>query len=764
MGSGHYFHRSYGAVRGAFKDAVGARGGRVRHYTHPRPGPGGKALATDVARFGEPKASRVLFLVTGTHGVEAYCGAGCLTAWLHGNSPDNLPADVAVVLVNLINPFGTAWLRRVNENNVDINRNFVDHGKAYRHNPEYEALHDSLLLTDLATEKVAAADRRVADYRREQGDAAYFRAFGGQYSHPQGILFGGHEPTWSNRLIRELWREHAAHASHAALIDFHSGMGPYGYGMPIAPYRPGAAAYERAHAWYGDALVSMYALDKPDADTDSDALVGGAMIEAFAAHLPDAVTTAIALEFGTYPFDDCIPAMRADAWQHGFGQPDSPLGRQIGSDWLEKFFPDDQGWLDMVHWRSRQVIEQALRGFAKDEPASLEPDKPTARSRQAGPRRIGHNGRSTSMAPAFAQCFSSSYAEARDKFRGAAKAAGASLQSFINDHSGPNGEQLATDAAYLGDPGAPKLLVMICGTHGVESLCGSGIQTGWLTEREFDELPDDCAALLIHCINPFGAAWRRRVNEDNVDLNRNFVDHVKPHFENPYYGKLHDLLVPGGAKLPVRLQSDADIAQFRRQRGEGAFQIGILGQYSHPNGINFGGYEPVWSARVIDSLIEEHCTHRRHLATMDLHTGLGLFGHGLVGIANDPDSTGAGHGRAWYGPAMTTFAEAGEHAGYPDYNHFIDGLLMRAFFKRLPKVNVVAAGIEFGTCPIEKVLAAEIADLWLHNNPGADPALAERIRSELLAVYYPATLDWQEMVWWRARQVIRQTLRGLAAL
>ena len=373
MDSGQYFHRTYAAARGAFKGAVAVRGGQCLSYTHPKLGPGGGRLATDVVRLGCQQASRVLFLVSGIHGVEGYCGSGCLTTWLHSDASDRLPKGMAVVLVNFVNPYGAAWLRRVNEDNVDVNRNFVDHGSAYRANPEYETLHPALLLKSLDADAIDAADRQLADYRREQGDAAYLRAFGGQYTHPQGILFGGHEPAWSNRLIRELWLVHAANASHAALIDLHSGMGPYGYGMPIAPYHPSDSAFERATDWYGDALVSMYALDKPDADTQSDPLIGGAMIEAFAAHLPDATTTAIALEFGTYPFDDCIPAMRADAWLHGFGQPDSPLGKRIGNDWLEKFLPNDDDWLEMVHWRSRQVIGQAVRGLAqqvRDTPAA----------------------------------------------------------------------------------------------------------------------------------------------------------------------------------------------------------------------------------------------------------------------------------------------------------------------------------------------------------------------------------------------------------
>ena len=93
-------------------------------------------------------------------------------------------------------------------------------------------------------------------------------------------------------------------------------------------------------------------------------------------------------------------------------------------------------------------------------------------------------------------------------------------------------------------------------------------------------------------------AWRRRVNEDNVDLNRNFVNHGKTYFKTPYYGELHDLLIPDGAQAPVRIQSDPGIEQFRKVRGEAAFQIGAMGQYSHPDGINFGGHAPVWSARM----------------------------------------------------------------------------------------------------------------------------------------------------------------------
>ena len=52
------------------------------------------------------------------------------------------------------------------------------------------------------------------------------------------------------------------------------------------------------------------------------------------------------------------------------------------------------------------------------------------------------------MAPA--DYFSSSYTAAREKFRAAARAAGAALESHRNPASGPGGEALSTDTARLG--------------------------------------------------------------------------------------------------------------------------------------------------------------------------------------------------------------------------------------------------------------------------------------------------------------------------
>jgi len=119
--------------------------------------------------------------------------------------------------------------------------------------------------------------------------------------------------------------------------------------------------------------------------------------------------------------------------------------------------------------------------------------------------------------------FAGSYAEAREKFLAAASAARAELKTFAHpsEHD-PNGRALSTDVALLGPRDATRCLLLISGTHGVEGFAGSGCEVGFLEDRLYQALPRGACAVVVHAINPYGFAWLRRVNEDNVDLNRNF--------------------------------------------------------------------------------------------------------------------------------------------------------------------------------------------------------------------------------------------------
>ena len=69
----------------------------------------------------------------------------------------------------LINPYGFAWTRRVTEDNVDLNRNFVDHDKPYPRNDGYLAIADAVLPQEWSEASKAETERLFAAYAQKHG-------------------------------------------------------------------------------------------------------------------------------------------------------------------------------------------------------------------------------------------------------------------------------------------------------------------------------------------------------------------------------------------------------------------------------------------------------------------------------------------------------------------------------------------------------------------------------------------------------------------
>lgn len=353
------FSASYAAARALFRERAAAAGGLLEDQAHPLAGPRGEPLHLDVARFGRDDARRVLLVNSGTHGIEGFCGSGIQSLLLADGIAGRLPGDVALVLVHAVNPWGFAWSRRVNEDNVDLNRNFLDHTAPHPVNPDYDALYDVLNLATLDPVAIAGGMRALKAFEEERGWAAMYRALsGGQYAHPRGVQYGGVAETWSNRTLRALWARHAANADAAVLLDLHSGLGPRAVGMLLqtAP-EDGVAARFARHCW-PDVLRS-----EPAAGGDA-ALVSGLMGPAFVAALPRVPTVGMVLEFGTRELAEVMLAVQADHWLDQHGDRGSEEGRAIVARMRAAFFLDEDDWQQAVCARAHAVVEQALQGIA----------------------------------------------------------------------------------------------------------------------------------------------------------------------------------------------------------------------------------------------------------------------------------------------------------------------------------------------------------------------------------------------------------------
>jgi hypothetical protein len=214
-----------------------------------------------------------------------------------------------VLLVHAVNPYGFSHIRRVTENNVDLNRNFRDFSKPPPENPRYAEIHELLVPADW--DGPARADATLKVWLQANGMPACQAAVaGGQYAFPNGLFFGGQRPTWSNATFRAILRSHGAAARRVGEIDI---VGPTGYGEPISVIAPGAPEFERARAWCGDEVTSV------TDGTSKSPPVTGSLIGAIEESLPHAETTSIGLEFGTVPLADVLEAIRGGNWLYARG-------------------------------------------------------------------------------------------------------------------------------------------------------------------------------------------------------------------------------------------------------------------------------------------------------------------------------------------------------------------------------------------------------------------------------------------------------------
>ena len=357
------FSPDFASARQRFRDAAAQIGAAAETHLNPGRGPVGEDLACDSVWLGPPDAANVVVLISATHGVEGFCGSAIQTAWLGSGAPASLPAETAVLLIHAINPFGFAWLRRVNEDGVDLNRNFIDFARALPQNPGYAELAAELLPRDLDPETVARADANLAAYAARHGERAYEEAVsGGQYTHATGLFYGGTAPTWSRATVEGLIARHdLTRRRRVAVIDFHTGLGPYGYGEVICDHAPGSLGAALAHRWYGAAVT------EPALGTSTSVAKAGLSDYGWQNALGEAVVF-VALEFGTFDVADMFRVLRADHWLHRDGPPDwnTAEARRIKSAIRKHFYPDADDWKAMVLATGLQTIARALDGLAAE--------------------------------------------------------------------------------------------------------------------------------------------------------------------------------------------------------------------------------------------------------------------------------------------------------------------------------------------------------------------------------------------------------------
>ena len=347
------------------------------------------------------------------------------------------------------------------------------------------------------------------------------------------------------------------------------------------------------------------------------------------------------------------------------------------------------------------------------------------------------------------------YPDARRRFLTLAAAAGFAVESHVHpSRRGPRGEELACDVARLGPADARDVLLVSSGTHGVEGFCGSGCQAALLRSPLLAKLPASTALVLVHAVNPYGFAWLRRSNEDNIDLNRNCIDHTR-HPDNPGYAEIHDWLVPREWEGPARAEAEAGIARYIEERGMRAFQVALTsGQYQYPDGLFYGGISPAWSNTVWRQILRQHAGTAERLIGLDLHTGLGPRGVGeAICVTDEAEFQRA---RALFGEDLTWTGGAGSVSAQ------VGGSLFHAVQEEIGGGRATMVGLEYGTYPIPQTLEALRAETWLMARGDPKGKQAASIKQALKDVFYIDSPDWHQAVLARFFELLERLIPKLA--
>jgi hypothetical protein len=321
------------------------------------------------------------------------------------------------------------------------------------------------------------------------------------------------------------------------------------------------------------------------------------------------------------------------------------------------------------------------------------------------------------------------------------------------DGTGPEGEQLVTDTAWIGPEDASRVLVLLGGTHGIEGFAGSAIQIDQLAllAGKHVDIPADTAVLMVHALTPWGYAWQRRCDADGVDLNRNSIDFSRPLPENKDYELLNDVFY-----LPDAAQRKIALAEFEQRHGRVALEKAVsAGQYSDPSGPFYGGKAPAHGRLVCEDLMRQYALQDRDLAVIDLHTGLGSYGYGEIICDHEPDSAGTRAAQNWYGESVA-LPLLGTSSSVPK-----TGLLDYAWHAIMNERSCYIT-LEFGTFSTDQLFETLLRDHQLWAQSGNEQVRLEH--SKIMRRHFcPDDRAWQEMVLFRARQVIAQGLSGVSS-
>ena len=327
-----------------------------RSWNLPVEGPA--ELAVDAAYFGDPRADCVLVMISGTHGVEGYCGSAIQSFLLHeiNNQTHPFPNKLGLLMIHGLNPWGMYWARRCDHEGIDLNRNFPDFDQLPTPDPRQQQV-----LAALQAGSREARRDALQQLARGWGQETFERVLTeGQYDTPWAPFYGGRGPSFSSGVIDEVMAHWQLAQRELVVIDLHTGLGPWAYGELISDHPVDSNANRFARRLFGQAVANTFS-------GDSFSQPKHGLLDYRWHELMAQSGCYLTLEFGTYSTDDLLDVL---CEEHIFWRDQAPSSLQDGGypavreRMLKHFCPRDMLWQQAAAFKAWQVMHRVVEFYS----------------------------------------------------------------------------------------------------------------------------------------------------------------------------------------------------------------------------------------------------------------------------------------------------------------------------------------------------------------------------------------------------------------
>jgi hypothetical protein len=369
------FSSDYFTARKWFREAAERLGWASHAYPIGITGPQGEDLTIDVAASSPAGTDCVLVLSSGLHGVEGFFGSAVqlalLERWEHESG---LPVGVRCVLLHGLNPFGFAWSRRFDADNIDPNRNFLLEGEEYSGGSTRYARFNTLLNPERPPSRWDLFHLRALGAVVRHGKPALKQALvTGQYDFPKVLFFGGRGPSRTKTIVQQHLKSWIGSARTVTHVDFHTGLGAWGTCKLLIDHSLNAMQRERLTRWFG-----AEAWEENDPQKVAYQPRGSFGRWCVAQEYAPNYIFAFA-EFGTYSNIPVIAGLRAENQAHHWGRPEDSGTARAKERLRELFCPASRAWRSQVLEKSMDLVDRAVSGLAEEARQSGEPMPPNRR-------------------------------------------------------------------------------------------------------------------------------------------------------------------------------------------------------------------------------------------------------------------------------------------------------------------------------------------------------------------------------------------------